>query len=255
MTSQTVDKAASYKVKVFKLADGSEIQAIALVDLSGTPVTSGGDASAANQVITNTEIGIVTETAPTTDTASSGLNGRLQRIAQRLTTIIAGLAVTGTHAIGAAYSGAKGLMVGGYDSDGATWNPLPLSSAGQSVIISALGSLTVQGTGGTPYTFGSLKTTVQTVYGVGNTRIKGYYIFNPDSSTTYLQMFNTTSSVTLGTTVPTLSIAIPAGQAANLVDMAGIVFATGLKIAATTTRTGNTAPTTGLDVNIWYGAG
>ncbi len=34
-------------------------------------------------------IGAVTETAPSTDTASSGLNGRLQRIAQRLTSLIA----------------------------------------------------------------------------------------------------------------------------------------------------------------------
>ena len=34
-------------------------------------------------------IGAVTETAPATDTASSGLNGRLQRIAQRLTSLIA----------------------------------------------------------------------------------------------------------------------------------------------------------------------
>jgi len=33
--------------------------------------------------------GIVTETAPASDTASSGLNGRLQRIAQRLTSLIA----------------------------------------------------------------------------------------------------------------------------------------------------------------------
>lgn len=37
---------------------------------------------------TNTEIGGLTETAPATDTASSGLNGRLQRIAQRLTSLI-----------------------------------------------------------------------------------------------------------------------------------------------------------------------
>ncbi len=37
---------------------------------------------------TATQIGAVTETAPASDTASSGLNGRLQRIAQRLTTII-----------------------------------------------------------------------------------------------------------------------------------------------------------------------
>ena len=34
-------------------------------------------------------VGIVTETAPASDTASSGLNGRLQRIAQRVTSLIA----------------------------------------------------------------------------------------------------------------------------------------------------------------------
>ncbi len=34
------------------------------------------------------KIGIVTETAPGSDTASSGLNGRLQRIAQRLTSLL-----------------------------------------------------------------------------------------------------------------------------------------------------------------------
>ena len=56
----------------------------------------GGDASAANQTLqltqattTNTNLGPVTETAPTTDTASSGLNGRLQRLAQRITSLIA----------------------------------------------------------------------------------------------------------------------------------------------------------------------
>jgi hypothetical protein len=37
------------------------------------------------------KLGIVTETAPATDTASSGLNGRLQRIAQRLSSIITAL--------------------------------------------------------------------------------------------------------------------------------------------------------------------
>lgn len=35
------------------------------------------------------KLGIVTETAPASDTASSGLNGRLQRVAQRLSTLIA----------------------------------------------------------------------------------------------------------------------------------------------------------------------
>src|SRR5205085_9744436 len=38
-----------------------------------------------------TRWGALTETAPANDTASSGLNGRLQRIAQRLTSLIAPL--------------------------------------------------------------------------------------------------------------------------------------------------------------------
>jgi hypothetical protein len=37
----------------------------------------------------DTKVGSLTETAPATDTASSGLNGRLQRIAQRITSLIA----------------------------------------------------------------------------------------------------------------------------------------------------------------------
>lgn len=37
----------------------------------------------------DTKVGSLTEAAPATDTASSGLNGRLQRIAQRLTSLIA----------------------------------------------------------------------------------------------------------------------------------------------------------------------
>jgi hypothetical protein len=41
-----------------------------------------------------TQTGGVTETAPATDTASSGLNGRLQRIAQRLTTLLGAGATT-----------------------------------------------------------------------------------------------------------------------------------------------------------------
>lgn len=58
-----------------------------------TTVTSSalptGAATSANQATELTRLGDLTETAPATDTASSGLNGRLQRIAQRLTSLIA----------------------------------------------------------------------------------------------------------------------------------------------------------------------
>jgi hypothetical protein len=58
------------------------------------PTALGSSSAATSLAVTaSTEdvarVGIVTETAPATDTASSGMNGRLQRIAQRLTALIA----------------------------------------------------------------------------------------------------------------------------------------------------------------------
>lgn len=49
------------------------------------------DTQITNQTTLNTRVGDLTESAPASDTASSGLNGRLQRIAQRLTSIFTGL--------------------------------------------------------------------------------------------------------------------------------------------------------------------
>ena len=48
-----------------------------------------GAATEATLSAQSTLVGAVTETAPASDTASSGLNGRLQRVAQRLTSLIA----------------------------------------------------------------------------------------------------------------------------------------------------------------------
>lgn len=53
------------------------------------PAAITGFATAANQTTAEGLYGALTETAPATDTASSGMNGRLQRVAQRLTSIIA----------------------------------------------------------------------------------------------------------------------------------------------------------------------
>lgn len=64
-------------------------------EMVGAAVTASalpaGASTSALQTANNTLVGAVTETAPATDTASSGLNGRLQRIAQRITTAIASL--------------------------------------------------------------------------------------------------------------------------------------------------------------------
>ena len=64
-------------------------------EMVGAAVTASalpaGASTSALQTANNTLIGAVNESAPGTDTASSGLNGRLQRIAQRITTAIASL--------------------------------------------------------------------------------------------------------------------------------------------------------------------
>lgn len=80
--------------------------------------TLGAAAAAASVPVTaSTEdvarTGIITETAPASDTASSGLNGRLQRIAQNITTMIAAtLKVAGVVAHDGADSG-NPIKVGG----------------------------------------------------------------------------------------------------------------------------------------------
>jgi len=56
---------------------------------AGTNLNTSALALETTQSTQNTRIGDLTETAPGTDTASSGLNGRLQRVAQRLTSLIA----------------------------------------------------------------------------------------------------------------------------------------------------------------------
>lgn len=69
-------------------------QATEITALDTIATNSGTQATAANQTAEQILIGALTETAPATDTASSGLNGRLQRVAQRLTSLIALLPTT-----------------------------------------------------------------------------------------------------------------------------------------------------------------
>lgn len=63
------------KIKAGWGADGTWVET---TDTDGIRLPVGG-----------AQLGTLTETAPASDTASSGLNGRLQRIAQRLTSLIA----------------------------------------------------------------------------------------------------------------------------------------------------------------------
>lgn len=94
-------------------------------------------------------------------------------------------------------------------------------------------------------------TTAVTIQGKLTT-LRGFYILNTNASVCSVDLFNAVSgSVTLGTTVPQMSLVIPASQSIELSDMV-VSFPSALSVAAVTAAGGGTTCTTGLVVNIWY---
>lgn len=89
-------------------------------------------------------------------------------------------------------------------------------------------------------------------------KFAGYMFMNLNSTPAYIQVFDTTGAVTLGTTTPTFVVPIPAnstaanGAGANLELTNGIAITNGIKVAATTTATGATTVTTGLTGFVLY---
>jgi hypothetical protein len=90
----TVDLPANAATETTLIAVGGVLTTIAAsVAASATEATL---ATRLSESDFDTKVGSLTETAPATDTASSGLNGRLQRIAQRLTDAISSLSSIAT---------------------------------------------------------------------------------------------------------------------------------------------------------------
>ena len=102
----------------------------------------------------------------------------------------------------------------------------------------------------------SVTNTVLTV-STGPCSLYGYHITNP-GALAYIQFFNvaTGTTVTLGTTVPTMSIGVVSTGTPAQKDYGQTPrrFSNGLKIAATTTYNGLTAPASAQIVNIDIGA-
>lgn len=116
------------------------------------PLNPNGQATSANSspvvlstsqetILSNidTDLGTLTETAPASDTASSGLNGRLQRIAQRLTSLIAlfpsslgRLTSENSLSVTLANQDFQDLSVTGEPAQAATVNNILTTSAGAS---------------------------------------------------------------------------------------------------------------------------
>lgn len=129
---------------------------------------------------------------------------------------------------------------------------------------SAIGSVNLSPTasgGWSGYALGGSNaalTTTQTVSAAAG-KFGGYMtIINLNSTPAYIQVFDTTGAVTLGSTAPTYIITIPAnatatnGLAANMELSNGLVIANGIKIAATTTSNGASTVATGVTGTILY---
>jgi hypothetical protein len=180
----------------------------------------------------DTKTGALTETAPATDTASSGLNGRLQRIAQRLTTLLNGglpAALVGgrldvnlgaapaTVTVGALPTGAN--LIGRVNPEPQTADGLTIGpGSGRSLISAATTNAT------------SVKASAGQVYSI--------YAHNINAAVRYLKLYNKASAPTVGTDVPVLTLPIPANTAGAgfVLDTGGmgIAFATGIALALTT---------------------
>lgn len=108
----------------------------------------------------------------------------------------------------------------------------------------------------TPYFDSDGDNTAQTMKGsAGN--LYFLEVSNPNASDAYIQLFDESGSITVGTTTPKLSFLVPAGDgtkdgAMDKVFTIPIAFANSIKYACTTTATGSTDPTTGLIVNGGY---
>lgn len=112
--------------------------------------------------------------------------------------------------------------------------PSPASSGGNSIFTGSVGSTATQ------------------VKSIGG-QIYGWHFHNPNAAISYVQFFNTAvGSVTVGTTPPIYSIGIPANGTSQVELPMGLPHSTAIVVAATTTRTGGTAPGSTVDVNVFY---
>lgn len=81
--------------------------------------------------------------------------------------------------------------------------------------------------------------------------LTGYNASNVNSSTVYLQIFDaaSTSGITLGSTTPDVVLGIPANGVLDGPQQ--IAFQHGIVIAATTTATGSSAPSSAVPVTLF----
>lgn len=111
--------------------------------------------------------------------------------------------------------------------------------------------------GGKPHFDGDGDNSEQSISSTGG-YLYSLQVINPNSADAFIQLFDESGSVTVGTTTPKQSYLVPAGDGTldgakdSVIPTFGLVFENSIKYACTTTATGNGDPSTGLVVNAIY---
>jgi hypothetical protein len=202
-------------------------------------VTGAEGSKTATPVAYSTQFGSVTEAAPGTDTASSGLNGRLQRIAQRLTALIALL----PSAFGA--NGGLKVDIVGDTGTGATLDTDDGSVAAAQINIPLTigmryrwnGSAWVRG-GWTPHAAISAASTNATNLKASAGTIGYITVGNYNAAKCFLKIYNKASAPTVGTDVPVATFIVPGAATGGGTNVplpdGGMTLSTGISYAITT---------------------
>ena len=161
-------------------------------------------------------------------------------------------------------SGGSGLPAGAGGGGGSGSSACPGTTSIPCVVAPNTGSVfQVQLNGANSVTLNPGPATPKLLTGLTNTAVQvdsspgvlsSIYCYNPNSVVAYIQIFNVASgSVTVGTTTPSQSYGIPASQASGIaLPVQGINLTAAISVAATTTATGGTAPSTALNCNATY---
>ena len=102
-----------------------------------------------------------------------------------------------------------------------------------------------------PYFDANGDATVQTVKSSGG-RLGFLLVSNPNATAAFIQFFDEPGAITVGTTVPKMSVFVPGSGSAPVVLPVPVQFVNSIKYACTTTATGSTALGVGLVVNAGY---
>ena len=223
------------------------------VDWNGTqPVTGSGNATGALRVeLANNGTGLIstvsTVTAVTTVSTVTSLT-QFNGVAIALNT---GTRSTGTLRVTIATDDVVPASQSG------TWTVQPGNTPNTTAWLMSLRPATTGGHStvqfnGDDGAGGVLVATAQVVKGSAG-QVYGISIYNPNTAAMFVHLYNTAAaSVTVGTTNPLRSWTIPPGSALEREITHGLAFGTAISAAATTTAGGNTAPGTGLDVEVEY---